>query len=414
MNSHRTKKEFLAGVILSFWMLTSLSFRSIDLEIENVAFTDVIVDYKFDQSLVIEGKINRPSTLQDIKDVYIVLQPESSPSITEKLSLVQPDRISFEHDLYQNPWYPFERIEFNFHVLFQDGSEENSENFWFVYEDNRFTWQNDLSDQDFRISWNSGEQEIGYSILEIARAGLHSVQSYLPIKPSRPIQIIAYQNTGDLQDALRLDQQYWVAGHTIPEMSTIYISIPVGPSQQFELERMIPHEISHVLEYSFTGGNLEQLPPWLVEGIASISETYPNPDYLRILDSAINNKQLIPIQDLCISFPTDASTVYLAYAQSASFTRFLYKKFGSSGLQNVMLQYADGLDCQEGIKAVFGMSLSQLEYRWQQEVLGVNTTSLVFQNISPYLLLLLIVGIIPITPYLFRHRHRQDDDRKKE
>jgi hypothetical protein len=113
MNSHRTKKEFLAGVILSFWMLTSLSFRSIESEIENVAFTDVIVDYKFDQSLVIEGKINRPSTLQDIKDVYIVLQPESSPSITEKLSLVQPDRISFEHDLYQNPWYPFERIEFS-------------------------------------------------------------------------------------------------------------------------------------------------------------------------------------------------------------------------------------------------------------------------------------------------------------
>jgi hypothetical protein len=411
MISHRAQKEFLAGIVLSLWMLTSLSFRSMDPAENRIALTDVVVDYKFGQNVVIEGKIKAPAMLQDIKDIYIVLRPDGSPSITEKISLVQPDRVLFNYDLYQQPWYPFEKIEFNFNVLFQNGGEETSEDYWFIYEDNRFTWHTEASDENIQISWNSDDQDLGYTILGIARSGLQSVQTYLPLEHRHPIKIIAYENTGDMQDALHLDQQYWVAGHTIPEISTIYISIPAGPSQQFELERQIPHEISHVLEYDFVGEGFNRLPPWLTEGIASVSETYPNPDYLRILDSAINNKQLIPIQDLCISFPADASNIYLAYAQSASFTRFLYKKFGSSGLQNLMLKYADGLGCEEGTMAAFGISISQLEYRWQQEVLGVNTASLVLQNISPYLLLLLIVGVVPITPYLFRHRRIKDNDR---
>jgi len=413
MNSHRAKKELLAGVVISLWMLTSLSFRSIDQAETRIAFTDVVVDYKFSQNVVITGKINPPAALQDVKDIYIVLNPEGSPSVTEKVSLIKPDRIIFNYDLNQDPWYPFESIKFNFNVILANGGEQTSENYWFLYEDNRFTWQTEVSDENFRISWNSDEQDLGFSILAVARAGLQSAQTYLPAKMDHPIQIIAYENTGDMQDALYLDQQYWVAGHTIPEISTIYISIPAGPSQQFELERQIPHEISHVLEYNFAGTSFDQLPPWLTEGLASVSETYPNPDYLRILDSATHNKELIPIQDLCISFPADASNIYLAYAQSASFTRFLYKKFGSSGLQNLMLKYADGLGCEEGTMAAFGISLSQLEYRWQQEVLGVNTTSLAFQNISPYLLLLLIVGIIPITPYIFKRRRKKDDDREK-
>jgi hypothetical protein len=156
------------------------------------------------------------------------------------------------------------------------------------------------------------------------------------------------------------------------------------------------------LQYQVMGSNYFSQPVWLVEGMASLAELRPNPEYDRVLKEAAAAQQIIPFSSLCTTFPQDAGAAFQAYAQSESFVSFLQEKYGSSGLSSLIEQYKNNLGCSDGVKAVFGVSLDQLEYRWKQEALGINIGGLVLSNLSPYLLialLLLLPAGLAFLPY---------------
>ncbi|HZU85924.1 MAG TPA: peptidase MA family metallohydrolase, partial [Anaerolineaceae bacterium] len=194
---------------------------------------------------------------------------------------------------------------------------------------------------------------------------------------------------------LALINASWVAGHASPEFATVLVSLTPSPSQRLEMERQLPHEITHILLYQAYGANYSRLPQWFNEGLASLSELYSNADYKRALQKAVQSNSLIPMESLCNGFPRESSGAYLAYAQSESFTRFLFQKYGNASLQELAALYADGVDCQQGIQTVYKTSLDQLELRWKQEYLGMDAELLAWQSLLPYLAILLFV-LIPI------------------
>ncbi len=75
-----------------------------------------------------------------------------------------------------------------------------------------------------------------------------------------PVIIYVYRDPADLQSALSLVQQSWVAGHANPDLGIILLSIPDSPSQRMELERQIPHELMHLLLYQKTVDSYTSLP----------------------------------------------------------------------------------------------------------------------------------------------------------
>ena len=83
-------------------------------------------------------------------------------------------------------------------------------------------------------------------------------------------------------------------------------------------------------------------------------------------------------------------------AESRSFTIYLYEAYGSAGLLNLAASYAGGESCERGAERSLGETLSRLESRWRSTVLGQNTLRLTVENISPYLVLLCLVLIIPL------------------
>jgi hypothetical protein len=174
------------------------------------------------------------------------------------------------------------------------------------------------------------------------------------------------------------------------------VVIEPGAEQRITMERRIPHELMHVMMYRSVGIGYNNIPAWLREGTATLAEIYPNADYDRVLADAVTNNDLIPLKDLCVSFPTNAGQAFLAYAESRSFTDFLYDTYGSTGLQNLVRSYADGVDCERGTERAFGISLSSLERQWHSSRLGQNAFLSALQNISPYLVLLCLVLIIPL------------------
>ncbi len=190
------------------------------------------------------------------------------------------------------------------------------------------------------------------------------------------------------------------------------MSIPQGPEQRLELERQLPHEMVHILQYQKLGESYQKLPLWLIEGTASLAELYPNPDYQWVLEKTVSQNALTPIANLCSVFPQEASGAFLAYAQSTSFVRYLYQKFGITKMEELMQNYQDGLGCEQGVMATFGISLRQLESDWQREALGVNVELLALQNLIPFFLLAVAILLPPlVSSFSF---HNKTKERKSQ
>ena len=162
------------------------------------------------------------------------------------------------------------------------------------------------------------------------------------------------------------------------------------------MERQIPHELMHILLYEKLGPAYVNLPSWLNEGLASVAELYPNPDSLILLASRQEKDTLLPITSLCNAFPRDAADAYLAYAEAASFTRFIQLQYGSILLDQIVRQYADGLDCERGIEIALGKTLSQVEREWQREALGDDPWITALKDLAPWLVLLVAVLFVPV------------------
>ena len=247
-----------------------------------------------------------------------------------------------------------------------------------------------------KVHWYEGDASFGQKALETAQAGLKSIRSFISLDLEQPIEIFIYTNADDLQSALVPGQESWIAGHADPELGIIQVLIEPGPQQAIVMEQRIPHELMHVMLYRRVGPGYQNLPGWLREGMATMAEMYPNPDYERVLKEAVTSNALLPLQDLCVSFPEDMPQAFLAYAESRSFTSYLYETYGSSGLQSLAAAYADGMACEHGTERTFGISLSNLEQKWSSSLQSENSFLPALQNISPYLVLLCLVLIIPL------------------
>ena len=261
--------------------------------------------------------------------------------------------------------------------------------------DDRFNWQT-LESGALKVHWYQGDAAFGLASLETAQVGLESIARLVPPKLEQPIEIFIYASTADLQVALVPGNENWVAGHADPELGIVNVVVTPGAEQKITMEQRIPHELLHVMLYRNVGPGYRNVPVWLREGMAILAEIYPNTDYERVLSDAVGNNELIPLHDLCVSFPVDAGQAFLAYAEARSFTDYLYDTYGSTGLQNLVRAYADGVDCEHGTERAFGVPLSGLEAEWRSSVLGQNVFISMLQNISPYLVLLCLVLIVPL------------------
>ena len=357
-----------------------------------VEISDVSVTYTFGEQAIFQAKIHSSIPIQQ---TFLFILPEGDSTHVVNIALDDQGQANLQYDLKDNPVRPFARVAYWYRVTTADGSILESQKYSFDYIDNRFNWQN-LDDNNFQINWYARDLNFGQDALNQAEAGLSSAEKYIPEAPSSSIKIYIYTNSSDLQSALQLGQQSWVAGEASPDLRVVLISIPSGPDQNLEMERQLPHEITHVLQYQLAGPAYQELPTWLVEGTASIAELYPDPDYQVALNKATQAGTLLPIETLCASFPRDASNAYLAYAESASFVRMIHEKYGSSGILSLMKKYEDGMGCDEGAIAALGSSLQQLQATWKQEMLGVDSQTAAWQNMSPYLLIFLLLLAVPL------------------
>ena len=299
-------------------------------------------------------------------------------------------RSEYRFDARQNLVRPFTSIRWYYELTLSDGSVVQSDSFSIRYDDNRFTWQK-LEAGSLRVMWAQGDSAFGQNALNAAQSGLQNINSIVPVDLAQPVDIFIYPTQNDLAV---LGAEIWTAGHANPALGVVLVVIEPGASQSLSMEQRIPHELMHVMLYRQIGAGYSQLPAWLNEGIATLAEINPNADYERVLSDASNRGALIPMADLCASFPADSAQAFLAYAEARSFTTYLRDTYGAPALLNLAKIYAEGVDCENGAQRALGTSLSQLELTWREKSLGQNVWGVAFRKMLPYLCLLgLLIGV---------------------
>ena len=358
------------------------------IELENVRAT-----IEFGEQITFVATIKSPGSVQ--KASIMVIDESAGLRYVEPLDLQSDGRLEFRLDTQQTQVRPFTNLKWNYEFTDSNSHTVQSESFSVRYVDDRFQWQT-LESGNLRVNWYEGDSNFGQAALDALQSGLGSVSKWIAVDLAQPVEFFIYANVGDLRATLATDDKEWIAGHADPALGVAMVVIEPGAEQNILMEQRIPHELMHVMMYRAIGAGYYNIPTWLREGMATLAEIYPNPDYDRVLQDAAESNDLIPLNTLCASFPADIGQAFLAYSESRSFTHYLQDTYGASGLLKLSTSYADGVDCDRGTELAFGLSLPNLEAKWRRSILGQNAWLPALQNMTPYLVLLCVVLILPL------------------
>lgn len=335
-----------------------------------------------------------------VAESTLFIQPDGQDTRVQPFSLNSTGKNQIVYDVHTNPLRPFSTVAFWVQIKLRNGEIVTSPTQEFFYEDNQYSWQR-LEQDNIQVAWVDGDIQFGQNLINTAQASLSKIETILSEKAKpQEIRIYDYPDVQSLQNSLALTDTPWAADHSSPDLKVILLSIAPDSGQLEEMERRLPHEMMHLYQYQVVTTAYSQIPTWLIEGMASLAEIYPNQEYQRVLEKAAQENLLLPMTSLCGSFSKDLSSAYLAYAQSDSFVRYLYQTYGGSGLTQLLNKYQDGTGCQEGFRLVFNKTLTQVESQWVQEWMGNQYTSIVWQNLAPYGILALII-LSPVAAVIF-------------
>jgi len=292
----------------------------------------------------------------------------AGPDASSRVALAQTDRAdgsaaSLKLDPLQIGLAAFETLRFYWQVDLASGATLRSDELELEYYDDRFDWQS-LEAGLLSIHWHDRDLDQGEAALEIGRQALETIARTYSLLPVRPLSVFLYNNARELQAGLDRAGATWVGGTSNPGLGIVLLAASPGPEGQIDLERLIPHELVHLLLEQQSSSSTAWTPAWLAEGLATLAEGSPQPTLSDTLEQAAADDDLIPIGDLCAAFPLDETRAWLAYSESSSFVRYLLDIYGQGGINRLLDAYREGASCTGGIQRVYQRSLEQLQAEW--------------------------------------------------
>lgn len=348
------------------------------------------VSYEFGQVIRFQLTLDNAPAADTL---ILFFRPEGSENTyTDEVALPPGGSFSVEHeiDLNQLRLAPFTEITY-WWLLATVDADIFSPTYTFFYEDDQFEWQS-LAQEPVTVHWAGTDAAVAQVALDVVNETLVTVRPFMPDVGSQPLRVYVYPTAADLRAALRLTGRDWVGGHAAPELGVILVTAVNSRTAAADLRRSIPHELVHVLLYQTVGpAAIKQVPAWFNEGLATMVESSPNPNYQVVLETAVDSQTTIPLLELCQSFPSDEAQAVLAYAQSVSFVSYLQSRFGNQALGEIILAHRDGADCESAVARVLQISLRDLNENWLAD-LEPPTPLAYFFDVSGFWLLLLLAG----------------------
>lgn len=379
-------KKKLILILLSILILVLPYQANISAQ-DSVTVLEQEVEYSFGDQITF--RLSFESELE-VDEIALIIQSPGLPSFVGAVALQGDGKGSFIYMVSERPLPAFSSVAYSYQFTLSNGDLVSSPTYHFTYLDNRFNWQELIGDP-FHIYWYEGEITLAQDVLDAALAGQTKTLDLLQQPPgSEPIVIFIYASSEDLQSTLTFIGQNWVGGYADPTLGSIVVALPPAIGQPLEIQRLIPHEVAHILLYRFMGAEFDYLPAWLNEGIASQMELFSLSEYDLALDRAYEARELIPITHLCETIPPDEDLALLAYAQSDSLVEYIQSEYGLPGLQALIFAYDQGLSCESGVEVALGITIQDLEKQWSIDRFNRGTLQFLIYTLTAVLIILVI------------------------
>jgi len=357
-------KSLRVFLLISLFLFTFCGQVSSAKADSTLIIDNVVYDYVFAKNLHISASLPQAS---EIKNISLIIGPDNQQTRQVPFTMSADNRIDVNYDLSMSGFAPFSRIYYWFEAEIKNGSINTSPSYWFDYVDNRFSWKNSESNL-FTIYWVTGDAAYGQKLQQLARSGLEQATRLLPVVPETPVQIYVYPDDISLQTVLTMNSQDWVNGHAILSSNRILVVDKQPVEDLTDLERIIPHEIMHLLEFQVTGENYNNSPAWLLEGLSTQAELYPNPERERDLAISISEKTLKPLSELCSGLSQDPAQQGIDYAHSSAVVGFIQQNYGNQVFLRMLENASIGMGCESNIQSSLGISTQQLDNDWQNSL----------------------------------------------
>lgn len=217
-----------------------------------------------------------------------------------------------------------------------------------------------------------------------------------------PVVIVLCEDHEDLERLTGHELPLWVLGIAIPKTHTIAVNSQKIDMVHNNLVAVIKHEMCHLYLGVWERTNRKRLPMWFNEGVC---EWYSGGLHLTCAEDVVTSAAegtLIPLDSLEDSFPEDAEMATLAYSQSLSVVRYIVDTYGEVALSKILSHYAESTTFATAVRKSLGISLPELEARWQQ---AITPASPWLWRIAKNVSLFSILALLVIVAY-WRQRRR--------
>lgn len=333
--------------------------------------------------------------------------PQLDSTFVVELDMAPTRAISLTHQvsLGQVQFSPFTTITYWWRLSGEESYDVPAASLSYV--DDRFTW-NELTGPYATVYWTGAELETGQVAHDVIARAWPRLAAVIPLDTAEPIAIYVYPGSAELRSALLLTGRDWVGASADPELGVALVSAVNPRTAALDLGRSIPHELTHLLLYRASGASHENVPRWFEEGLATLMEASRPPDQEQLVQEAIAGQEAHSLAELCRTFPVTEIHSGLAYAQSASVVGYVQAEYGNHALTEMIRAYADGADCESGVRRVLGISLADLEAEWRDAKRPLSPLEALWQRAGLWLALLgggFVVSALLLLPIRKGNRH---------
>jgi hypothetical protein len=296
---------------------------------------------------------------------------------------------------------PFAELTYWWELPARDGTMTATLPQTVIYQDDRFAWQQTEAD-GVTVYWTGNDLGLDTAVWQLTSGTQEKLAAILPQAATRPVTVVLYPSSADLRAALRLNGLDWqdrgLPQHVPPQVDAVLATAVNSRTAVQDLQRTIPHAVTHLLVERAAQANGRTAPLWWVEGLALWAEGAEAAD----LWAALGSQTPIPLAQLCRDEAVFAAQRPLAAAQALAVVQTILAQDGQAGLARLSAALLDGVDCETAVQTSLQRSLAQVDAAWQAEVLPQSPMQLFWQANWVWLLLIVggfvLVGLLVLRP----------------
>jgi len=234
-----------------------------------------------------------------------------------------------------------------------------------LWADGRFDWT-PMGDGPVTVYAYAGDEAFQAEVLASAEETIERLSRRFGAELTDPVRVWVYASADDFTGALAPNSEPWIVGAAYPWFGLVNAVLPTGDRE--ELERVVPHEISHLVLYQATRNPFNGPPAWLDEGLATLAQGSGQAQLWARVARAAEAGELDRLRSLNGQFPYDADGALLAYAQSLSVVQYIIDTYGETGLSKLIAVFREGVSYDEAVERALGIGLDELDEAWRAAV----------------------------------------------